>query len=80
MGDLIADAQFAYGRELDPETDLVLMNLGGVRAGLTYAAKGSEGDLVGTDDLSALAQYLTANSSATAPLAPPATNRVTIVQ
>ncbi|MFG2955924.1 bifunctional metallophosphatase/5'-nucleotidase [Streptomyces sp. NPDC048291] len=189
MGDLIADAQFAYGRELDPETDLALMNPGGVRAGLTYAAKGSEGDgvvtyaegftvqpfantvnlqdftgaqliqvlkeqvsgsnaaapkilqpsrgltytldltktgadrvvtdsvklngtaidpaatyrvatnsflagggdgfttlgqgtgdLVGTDDLSALAQYLTANSSATSPLAPPATDRITIVQ
>ncbi|MER7178699.1 bifunctional metallophosphatase/5'-nucleotidase [Streptomyces hyaluromycini] len=189
MGDLIADAQFAYGRELDPGTDLALMNPGGVRAGLTYAAKGSEGDgvvtyaegftvqpfantvnlqdftgaqliqvlkeqvsgtnaaapkilqpsanltytldltktgadrvvtdsvklngtavdpaatyrvatnsflagggdgfttlgqgtgdLVGTDDLSALAQYLTANSSATSPLAPPAANRITIVQ
>ncbi|MER6083589.1 bifunctional metallophosphatase/5'-nucleotidase [Streptomyces sp. NPDC001833] len=189
MGDLIADAQFAYGKELDPETDLALMNPGGVRAGLTYAAKGSEGDgvvtyaegftvqpfantvnlqnftgaqlvqvlkeqvsgsnaaapkillpskgltytldltktgadrvvtdsvklngaavdpaatyrvatnsflagggdgfttlgqgtddVVGTDDLSALAQYLTANSSATSPLAPPATDRITIVQ
>ncbi|MEU9347473.1 bifunctional metallophosphatase/5'-nucleotidase [Streptomyces sp. NPDC048278] len=189
MGDLIADAQFAYGKELDPETDLALMNPGGVRAGLTYAAKGSEGDgvvtyaegftvqpfantvnlqdftgaqliqvlkeqvsgsnaaapkilqpskgltytldltktgadrvvadsvklngtaidpaatyrvatnsflagggdgfttlgqgtgdLVGTDDLSALAQYLTANSSATSPLAPPATDRIMIVQ
>ncbi|MBW8798621.1 MAG: bifunctional metallophosphatase/5'-nucleotidase [Streptomyces sp.] len=189
MGDLIADAQFAYGKELDPETDLALMNPGGVRAGLTYVAKGSEGDgvvtyaegftvqpfantvnlqdftgaqliqvlkeqvsgtnaaapkillpskgltytldltktgadrvvadsvklngtavdpaatyrvatnsflagggdgfttlgqgtddVVGTDDLSALAQYLTANSSATSPLAPPATNRITIVQ
>ncbi|WP_217546271.1 bifunctional UDP-sugar hydrolase/5'-nucleotidase [Streptomyces sp. GbtcB6] len=189
MGDLIADAQFAYGKELDPGTDLALMNPGGVRAGLTYTAKGSEGDgvvtyaegftvqpfantvnlqdftgaqliqvlkeqvsgvnaaapkilqpsanltytldltktgadrvvtdsvklngtavdpaatyrvatnsflagggdgfttlgqgtgdLVGTDDLSALAQYLTANSSATTPLAPPAANRITIVQ
>ncbi|MEU6199443.1 bifunctional metallophosphatase/5'-nucleotidase [Streptomyces sp. NPDC047061] len=189
MGDLIADAQFAYGRELDPGTDLALMNPGGVRAGLTYAAKGSEGDgvvtyaegftvqpfantvnlqdftgaqliqvlkeqvsgtnaaapkvlqpsanltytldltktgadrvvtdsirldgavvdpaatyrvatnsflagggdgfttlgqgtndLVGTDDLSALAQYLTAHSSATSPLAPPAANRIAIVQ
>ncbi|MFD4603430.1 bifunctional metallophosphatase/5'-nucleotidase [Streptomyces sp. NPDC058464] len=189
MGDLIADAQFAYGKELDPGTDLALMNPGGVRAGLTYAAKGSEGDgvvtyaegftvqpfantvnlqdftgaqliqvlkeqvsgtnaaapkilqpsanltytldltktgadrvvtdsirldgavvdpaatyrvatnsflagggdgfttlgqgtndLVGTDDLSALAQYLTAHSSATSPLAPPAANRITIVQ
>ncbi|MFF7471173.1 5'-nucleotidase C-terminal domain-containing protein [Streptomyces sp. NPDC008092] len=189
MGDLIADAQFAYGKELDPGTDLALMNPGGVRAGLTYAAKGSEGDgvvtyaegftvqpfantvnlqdftgaqliqvlkeqvsgsnaaapkilqpskgltytldltktgadrvvtdsvklngtaidpaatyrvatnsflagggdgfttlgqgtgdLVGTDDLSALAEYLTANSSAASPLAPPATDRITIVQ
>ncbi|MGW2961470.1 bifunctional metallophosphatase/5'-nucleotidase [Streptomyces sp. NPDC001220] len=189
MGDLIADAQLAYGRKLDPETDLALMNPGGVRAGLTYAAKGSEGDgvvtyaegftvqpfantvnlqdftgaqviqalkeqvsgsnaaapkilqpsrgltytldltktgadrvvtdsvklngtaidpaatyrvatnsflagggdgfttlgqgtgdVVGTDDLSALADYLTANSSATSPIAPPATDRITIVQ
>ncbi|MXM68495.1 bifunctional metallophosphatase/5'-nucleotidase [Streptomyces sp. HUCO-GS316] len=189
MGDLIADAQFAYGKSLDPETDLALMNPGGVRAGLTYAAKGSEGDgvvtyaegftvqpfantvnlqnftgtqliqvlkeqvsgpnaaapkilqpssgltytldltktgadrvvadsvklngtaidpsatyrvatnsflagggdgfptlalgtddLVGTDDLTALEQYLTANSSAANPLAPPATGRITVVQ
>ncbi|MCF3130532.1 bifunctional metallophosphatase/5'-nucleotidase [Streptomyces olivochromogenes] len=48
MGDLIADAQLAYGKELDPRTDLALMNPGGVRAGLTYAAKGSEGDGVVT--------------------------------
>ncbi|GGR44388.1 bifunctional metallophosphatase/5'-nucleotidase [Streptomyces aurantiogriseus] len=189
MGDLIADAQLAYGKELDPETDLALMNPGGVRAGLTYAAKGTEGDgvvtyaegftvqpfsntvnlqdftgaqliqvlkdqvsgsnaaspkilqpsagltytldltktgadrivtdsiklngaaidpaatyrvatnsflagggdgittlgqgtndLVGTDDLAALAKYLTANSSATSPIAPPAANRITIVK
>lgn len=189
MGDLIADAQFAYGKELDPETDLALMNPGGVRAGLTYAAKGAEGDgvvtyaegftvqpfsntvnlqdftgaqlikilqeqvsgsnaaapkilqpssgltytldltktgadrivvdsiklngaaidtaatyrvatnsflagggdgittlglgtndLVGADDLAVLEQYLLANSSATSPIAPPAANRITIVQ
>ncbi|MEU2285887.1 bifunctional metallophosphatase/5'-nucleotidase [Streptomyces sp. NPDC013178] len=189
MGDLIADAQLAYGKELDPETDLALMNPGGVRAGLTYAAKGGEGDgvvtyaegftvqpfsntvnlqdftgaqlvqvlkdqvsgsnaaspkilqpsagltytldltktgadrivtdsirlngaaidpaatyrvatnsflagggdgittlgqgtndLVGTDDLAALEKYLTANSSATSPIAPPAANRITIVK
>ncbi|MFF4031861.1 bifunctional metallophosphatase/5'-nucleotidase [Streptomyces sviceus] len=48
MGDLIADAQLAYGRKLDPGTDLALMNPGGVRAGLTYAAKGTEGDGVVT--------------------------------
>lgn len=48
VGDLIADAQLAHGKELDPETDLALMNPGGVRAPLTYAAKGSEGDGVVT--------------------------------
>ncbi|CAL9528413.1 bifunctional metallophosphatase/5'-nucleotidase [Streptomyces sp. enrichment culture] len=48
MGDLVADAQLAYGRELDPRTSLALMNPGGVRAGLTYAAKGAEGDGVVT--------------------------------
>ncbi|MET8581256.1 bifunctional metallophosphatase/5'-nucleotidase [Streptomyces collinus] len=48
MGDLIADAQLAYGKELDPKTSLALMNPGGVRAGLTYAAKGAEGDGVVT--------------------------------
>ncbi|MFF5013929.1 bifunctional metallophosphatase/5'-nucleotidase [Streptomyces sp. NPDC001165] len=48
MGDLIADAQLAYGRELDPKTSLALMNPGGVRAGLTYQAKGAEGDGVVT--------------------------------
>ncbi|MEU5532617.1 bifunctional metallophosphatase/5'-nucleotidase [Streptomyces sp. NPDC020362] len=48
MGDLIADAQLAHGRGLDPRTSLALMNPGGVRAGLTYAAKGAEGDGVVT--------------------------------
>ncbi|MCZ9342041.1 5'-nucleotidase C-terminal domain-containing protein, partial [Streptomyces sp. TRM76130] len=189
LGDLIADAQLAHGRALDPETDLALMNPGGIRAPLTYAASGSEGDgvvtyaegftvqpfantvnlqdltgaqliqvlkeqvsgvneaapkilqvsegltytldltksgadrvvtdsirlngaaidpaatyrvasnsflagggdgfttlgqgtddVVGADDLTALEQYLTANSSASAPLAPPAADRITIVR
>jgi 5'-nucleotidase len=48
MGDLIADAQLAHGKKLDPKTALALMNPGGVRAGLTYAAKGAEGDGVVT--------------------------------
>ncbi|GGX47859.1 bifunctional metallophosphatase/5'-nucleotidase [Streptomyces fructofermentans] len=48
IGDLIADAQLAYGKELDPGTDLALMNPGGIRAPLTYAAKGAEGDGVVT--------------------------------
>ncbi|MEU3950132.1 bifunctional metallophosphatase/5'-nucleotidase [Streptomyces sp. NPDC029526] len=189
LGDLIADAQLQYARTLDPETDLALMNPGGIRASLTHAASGAEGDgvvtfaeaftvqpfantvnlqtftgaqliqalkeqvsgpneaapkilqvsagltytldltksgadrvvtdsiqldgapidpdasyrvatnsflagggdgfptlgegtddLVGADDLTALEQYLTANSSASSPLAPPAADRITIVQ
>ncbi|MFC8872405.1 bifunctional metallophosphatase/5'-nucleotidase [Streptomyces sp. NPDC057148] len=189
LGDLIADAQLAHGKSLDPETDLALMNPGGIRAPLTYAASGAEGDgvvtyaegftvqpfantvnlkdytgaqliqvlkeqvtgpneaspkilqissgltytldltksgadrvltgsirlngapidpsatyrvasnsflagggdgfptlnegtneLVGADDLTALEQYLTANSSATDPIAPPAADRITVVQ
>ncbi|WP_432131670.1 bifunctional metallophosphatase/5'-nucleotidase [Streptomyces tendae] len=189
LGDLIADAQFAYGKAQDPETDLALMNPGGIRAPLTYTASGAEGDgvvtyaegftvqpfantvnlkdytgaqliqvlkeqvsgpneaapkilqvssgltytldltksgadrvvtdsirlngspidanatyrvasnsflagggdgfttlgegtneLVGADDLAAFEQYLTANSSATAPIAPPAADRITVVQ
>ncbi|MEV7284630.1 bifunctional metallophosphatase/5'-nucleotidase [Streptomyces sp. NPDC093252] len=189
LGDLIADAQLAHGKALDPETDVALMNPGGIRAPLTYAAKAGEGDgvvtyaegftvqpfantvnlqnltgaqlvqvlkeqvsgantaspkilqpsagltytldltkagadrvvtdsirlngaaidpaatyrvasnsflagggdgfptlalgtgdLVGADDLTALEQYLTANSSATSPLAPPAADRITIVR
>ncbi|GGS58302.1 bifunctional metallophosphatase/5'-nucleotidase [Streptomyces griseoviridis] len=48
LGDLIADAQLAHGRELDPETDVALMNPGGIRAPLAYAASGAEGDGVVT--------------------------------
>ncbi|WP_183091394.1 bifunctional metallophosphatase/5'-nucleotidase [Streptomyces radicis] len=48
LGDLIADAQLAHALELDPEADLALMNPGGVRADLTYAASGDEGDGVVT--------------------------------
>ncbi|MCF2131932.1 bifunctional metallophosphatase/5'-nucleotidase [Strepomyces sp. STD 3.1] len=48
LGDLIADAQLAYGRTQDPETDLALMNPGGIRAPLTYASSGAEGDGVVT--------------------------------
>ncbi|MGP4012580.1 bifunctional metallophosphatase/5'-nucleotidase [Streptomyces sp. 4N124] len=48
LGDLIADAQLAYGKELDAETDVALMNPGGIRAPLTFAAKGAEGDGVVT--------------------------------
>ncbi|PBC97979.1 5'-nucleotidase [Streptomyces sp. Ag82_O1-15] len=48
LGDMIADAQLAYAKSVDPEADLAVMNPGGIRAGLTYAASGSEGDGVVT--------------------------------
>ncbi|MEU3738207.1 bifunctional metallophosphatase/5'-nucleotidase [Streptomyces sp. NPDC032198] len=44
LGDLIADAQLAHGKALDPETDLALMNPGGIRSDLVHKASGSEGD------------------------------------
>ncbi|MFF1714905.1 bifunctional metallophosphatase/5'-nucleotidase [Streptomyces sp. NPDC058268] len=44
LGDLIADAQLAHGKSLDPETDLALMNPGGIRSDLVHKASGSEGD------------------------------------
>ncbi|WP_129841792.1 bifunctional metallophosphatase/5'-nucleotidase [Streptomyces sp. RFCAC02] len=48
LGDLIADAQLAHARGIDPDTDLALMNPGGVRADLVHAASGAEGDGVVT--------------------------------
>ncbi|MEE1929748.1 5'-nucleotidase C-terminal domain-containing protein [Streptomyces sp. TRM 70351] len=48
LGDLVADAQLAYARAQDPGTVLALMNPGGIRADLTYAASGDEGDGVVT--------------------------------
>ncbi|NBM20716.1 bifunctional UDP-sugar hydrolase/5'-nucleotidase [Streptomyces sp. GC420] len=48
LGDLIADAQLEHAKSLDPEADLALMNPGGIRSDLTYAASGSEGDGVVT--------------------------------
>jgi 5'-nucleotidase len=47
-GDLIADAQLAYAKSVDPGADLAVMNPGGIRAGLTYTATGGEGDGVVT--------------------------------
>ncbi|MFI9465379.1 bifunctional metallophosphatase/5'-nucleotidase [Streptomyces xiamenensis] len=48
LGDLIADAQLAHAIELEGTADLALMNPGGVRADLVYAASGDEGDGVVT--------------------------------
>jgi 5'-nucleotidase len=48
LGDLIADAQLAHARTLDEGAQLALMNPGGIRADITYAASGAEGDGVVT--------------------------------
>ncbi|MGK5531787.1 bifunctional metallophosphatase/5'-nucleotidase [Streptomyces sp. URMC 129] len=48
LGDLIADAQLAHARSLDPSADIALMNPGGIRTDLVYAASGAEGDGVVT--------------------------------
>ncbi|GAA1896224.1 bifunctional metallophosphatase/5'-nucleotidase [Streptomyces sodiiphilus] len=48
LGNLIADAQLAHARQLDDAAALALMNPGGIRADLTYAASGDEGDGVVT--------------------------------
>ncbi|MCZ4099440.1 bifunctional metallophosphatase/5'-nucleotidase [Streptomyces sp. H39-C1] len=43
LGDVIADAQFAYGKTRDPKTSIALMNPGGIRTDLVYAPSGTEG-------------------------------------
>ncbi|MFD4611039.1 MULTISPECIES: bifunctional metallophosphatase/5'-nucleotidase [unclassified Streptomyces] len=48
LGDLIADAQLAHAKSLDSRAAVALMNPGGIRADLVYAASGKEGDGVVT--------------------------------
>ncbi|MGW4819133.1 bifunctional metallophosphatase/5'-nucleotidase [Streptomyces sp. NPDC004227] len=48
LGDLIADAQLAHAKSLDSRAVVALMNPGGIRADLVYAASGKEGDGVVT--------------------------------
>ncbi|MEV7190658.1 bifunctional metallophosphatase/5'-nucleotidase [Streptomyces sp. NPDC093510] len=48
LGDLIADAQLAHAKSLDPEADLALMNPGGIRSDIVFKASGGEGDGVVT--------------------------------
>lgn len=70
------------GAPVDPAaTYRVAMNsfLAGGGDGFTTLGQGTD-ELVGTDDLTALEQYLTANSSASAPIAPPAADRITVVR
>ncbi|MFF9900759.1 bifunctional metallophosphatase/5'-nucleotidase [Streptomyces longispororuber] len=48
LGDLIADAQLAHAKSLDPKAVLALMNPGGIRSDLVHKASGGEGDGVVT--------------------------------
>ncbi|MEB8340561.1 bifunctional metallophosphatase/5'-nucleotidase [Streptomyces endophyticus] len=48
LGDLIADAQLAHAKSLDPKAVLALMNPGGIRSDLVFKASGNEGDGVVT--------------------------------
>ncbi|MHB9759789.1 bifunctional metallophosphatase/5'-nucleotidase [Streptomyces sp. BYX5S] len=48
LGDLIADAQLAHAKSLDPRASVALMNPGGVRSDLVFKASGGEGDGVVT--------------------------------
>jgi 5'-nucleotidase len=79
---VVTDSIRLDGAAIDPAaTYRVATNsfLAGGGDGFATLGQGT-GDLVGTDDLSALAQYLTAHSSAASPLTPPAVGRITVVQ
>ena len=79
---LIADSVRLNGAAIDPAASYrVATNsfLAGGGDGYPTLGQGTN-DLVGGDDLVALADYLTANSTATTPIAPPAAKRITIVQ
>ncbi|MFC7218676.1 bifunctional metallophosphatase/5'-nucleotidase [Streptomyces polyrhachis] len=79
---IVADSVLVAGAPLDPAaTYRVAVNsfLAGSGDGFAELAKGTN-PLVGADDLAAFEQYLTANSSATAPLQPPAADRVNVVK
>lgn len=70
------------GEALDPNaTYRVAMNsfLAGGGDGFAELGKGTK-PLVGSDDLKALNDYLTANSSAGSPIAPPKADRITVVR
>ncbi|MFF9312484.1 bifunctional metallophosphatase/5'-nucleotidase [Streptomyces sp. NPDC014748] len=79
---VVADSVRLNGAALDPAaTYRVAMNsfLAGGGDGFTELGKGKN-PLVGSDDLKAFNDYLTANSSAGSPIAPPAADRITVVK
>ncbi|WP_405615923.1 bifunctional metallophosphatase/5'-nucleotidase [Streptomyces sp. NBC_01511] len=79
---IVTDSVKLDGAALDPaKTYRVAMNefLAGGGDGFPVLAEGTN-KLVGASDLDLFNTYLAANSTATAPLAPPATDRITIIK
>ncbi|SFF69339.1 5'-nucleotidase [Actinacidiphila alni] len=79
---VVADSVKLDGVPIDPAASYrVAMNnfLTGGGDGFPALAQGSD-LLVGGDDLAAFASYLTAHSTAAAPIAPPAADRITVVK
>ncbi|MFF4794310.1 bifunctional metallophosphatase/5'-nucleotidase [Streptomyces sp. NPDC001276] len=79
---VVEDSIRLDGKPIDPTaTYRVAMNsfLADGGDGFTEFAKGTD-QFVGSDDLAALVDYLTANTSAAAPYAPTAADRVTVVK
>ncbi len=78
---VVTDSIRLNGAPIDPAaTYRVAANsfLAGGGDGFPTLGQGTN-DLVGADDLTALEQYLTANSSASDPIEPPAADRITVV-
>ncbi|MFF7158731.1 5'-nucleotidase C-terminal domain-containing protein [Streptomyces sp. NPDC008139] len=79
---VVADSVKLNGAPIDPAASYrVAMNnfLTGGGDGFPVLAQGTS-LLIGGDDLAAFANYLTAHSTAAAPLAPPAADRVTVIK
>ncbi|QIQ04056.1 bifunctional metallophosphatase/5'-nucleotidase [Streptomyces liangshanensis] len=79
---VVTDSIRLNGAAIDPaKTYRVAMNefLGGGGDGFAALGQGTN-KLVGPSDLELFNAYLAANSTATAPLAPPAANRITIIK
>ncbi len=79
---VVTDTIKLNGEAIDPaRTYRVAMNefLAGGGDGFPAFAQGTN-KLVGASDLDLFNAYLTAHSSATSPLAPPATDRITVIQ
>ncbi len=79
---VVTDSIRLNGAAVDPAaTYRVATNsfLAGGGDGFPTLGQGTN-DLVGADDLAALEKYLTANSSAANPIAPPKADRISVVQ